>query len=117
MAAVPGGVDWAMICTRLRLDANDQAAWDALYVRIRTWAYDRLRDLRPDILEDAVADMCSTVVMDLPAARGPDTFRGFVLGKCLNVAKGAIRLAAVAWTPSCSTETISRTAIRAARAP
>jgi DNA-directed RNA polymerase specialized sigma24 family protein len=31
--------------------------------------------------------------MDLPAARGPDTFRGFVLGKCLNVAKGAFRLA------------------------
>jgi RNA polymerase sigma factor (sigma-70 family) len=86
-------VDWATICTRLRLDANDHAAWEALDARVRTWAYDRLRGLRPEILEDAVADMCASVVMDLPAARGPDTFRGFVLGKCLNVAKGAVRLA------------------------
>jgi len=37
------GVDWATICTRLRLDPNDQAAWEALDARIRTWAYDRLR--------------------------------------------------------------------------
>ena len=86
-------MDCATICTRLRLDANDQAAWEALDARIRTWAHDRLRDLGPEILEDAVADMCSSVVMDLPAARGPDTFRGFVLGKCLNVVKGAVRLA------------------------
>src|SRR5688572_19153922 len=78
---------------RLRLDANDQAAWDALDARVRSWATVRLRDLRPDLVEDAVADMCSSVVMDLPAARGPDTFKGFVLGKCLNVAKGAVRLA------------------------
>src|SRR5689334_1644661 len=78
---------------RLRLDANDQAAWEALDARVRTWAADRLRGLRPEILEDAVADMCSSVVMDLPSARGPDTFRGFVLGKCLNVARGAVRLA------------------------
>jgi RNA polymerase sigma factor (sigma-70 family) len=86
-------VDWATICMRLRLDANDQAAWEALDARVRTWASDRLRGLRPEILDDAVADMCSSVVMDLPSARGPDTFRGFVLGKCLNVARGAVRLA------------------------
>jgi RNA polymerase sigma factor (sigma-70 family) len=86
-------VDWATICMRLRLDANDRAAWEALDARVRSWAYERLRGLRPEILEDAVADMCSSVVMDLPAARGPDTFRGFVIGKCLNVAKGAVRLA------------------------
>lgn len=86
-------MDWATICTRLRLDPNDQAAWEALDARVRSWAYERLRGLRPEILEDAVADVCSSVVMDLPAARGPDTFRGFVLGKCLNVAKGAVRLA------------------------
>jgi len=92
-------VDWSAICTRLRGDPNDQAAWDALDARVRSWAYDRLRGLRPELLEDAVADMCSSVVMDLPAARGPDTFRGFVLGKCLNVAKGAVRLADRARVP------------------
>lgn len=87
------GVDWATICTRLRFDANDQAAWDALEARVRAWALGRLRGLSSEIVEDAVADMCASVVMDLAAARGPDTFKGFVLGKCLNVAKGAYRLA------------------------
>jgi RNA polymerase sigma factor (sigma-70 family) len=86
-------VDWATICTRLRADPNDRPAWDALDARVRAWAYGRLRGIRSEIVEDAVADVCSNVVLDLEAARGPDTFRGFVLGKCLNVAKGAVRLA------------------------
>jgi RNA polymerase sigma factor (sigma-70 family) len=86
-------VDWATICTRLRCDANDQHAWDALEARVRGWAFVRLRGLAAEIVEDAVADTCASVVMDLPAARNPDTFRGFVLGKYLNVAKGAFRLA------------------------
>jgi RNA polymerase sigma factor (sigma-70 family) len=87
------GVDWATICTRLRFDSNDQAAWDALESWVRVWAVDRLRGLSSETVEDAIADMCASVVMDIAAARGPDTFRGFVLGKCLNVAKGAFRLA------------------------
>ena len=86
-------MDWATICTRLRFDSNDQAAWDALEARVRAWAFGRLRGLSAEIVEDAIADMCASVVMDLPTARGPDTFKGFVLGKCLNVAKGAVRLA------------------------
>ena len=86
-------MDWATICTRLRFDSNDQAAWAALEARVRAWAFERLRGLPGDVVEDAIADTCASVVMDLPAARGPDTFRGFVLGKCLNVAKGAFRLA------------------------
>jgi RNA polymerase sigma factor (sigma-70 family) len=86
-------VDWATICTRLRVDSNDQVAWAALEARVRAWAAGRLRGLGSDLVEDAIADMCSSVVLDLGAARGPDTFRGFVLGKCLNVAKGAYRLA------------------------
>jgi RNA polymerase sigma factor (sigma-70 family) len=85
-------VDWATICTRLRADTNDQAAWDALEARVRVWAHGRLRGLSREIVEDAVADACASVVLDLPAARGPETFKGFVLGKCLNVAKGAFRL-------------------------
>jgi DNA-directed RNA polymerase specialized sigma24 family protein len=33
--------------------------------------------------------------MDLASAYGPETFRGFVLGKYLNAEKGALRLAAL----------------------
>src|SRR4051812_22894526 len=87
------GVDWATICTRLRYDSNDQAAWDALETCVRVWAAGRLRGIGREIVEDAIADMCASVVLDLPSARGPDTFQGFVIGKCLNVAKAAIRLA------------------------
>ncbi len=86
-------MDWATICTRLQRDANDQAAWDALVVRVRPLAQGKLRGRNPDLIEDAIADMCTSVVLDIDAARGPDTFRGFVLGKCLNVVKGAIRVA------------------------
>lgn len=86
-------MDWATICTRLTVDANDLAAWDALEQRVRAWAYRSLRGRDPDIIEDAIADACASTVLDIRAARGPDTFRGFVQGKCLNAKKGAIRLA------------------------
>lgn len=86
-------MDWATICTRLRQDRNDRPAWDALEAGIRAWAYGRLGDLGSEAVEDAVADMCASVVLDVESARNPETFRGFVLGKCLNVAKGARRLA------------------------
>lgn len=86
-------MDWGTICTRLQLDANDQAAWDALVVRVRPMAHSKLRGRDPDLIEDAIADMCASIVLDIEAARGPETFKGFVLGKCLNVVKGAIRMA------------------------
>jgi RNA polymerase sigma factor (sigma-70 family) len=86
-------VDWATICTRLQLDTNDHAAWDALVVRVRSLAHKQLRGRDPDLIEDAIADMCASVVLDIESARGPDTFKGFVIGKCLNVMKGAIRTA------------------------
>jgi RNA polymerase sigma factor (sigma-70 family) len=88
-------VDWATICTRLRSDSNDQGAWDALEARVRGLASARLRGLATEIVEDAIADTCASVVMDLSSARSPDTFKGFVLGKYLNVAKGAFRLAEI----------------------
>lgn len=84
-------MDWATICTRISTNPNDPEAWDALEARIRFWAVGHLRDLHGEFVEDAIADMCSSVVLDMSAARGPETFRGFVLGKCLNVAKGARR--------------------------
>jgi len=86
-------VDWATICTRLRQDPNDQAAWDALVIRVRPMAHARLRGRDPDLIEDAIADACASVVLDIESARGPETFKGFVLGKWLNVAKGAVRSA------------------------
>lgn len=86
-------VDWATICTRLQRDSNDQGAWDALVLRVRPLVYAKLRGRAPDVIEDAIADMCASVVLDIEAARSPETFRGFVLGKCLNVVKGAIRTA------------------------
>jgi RNA polymerase sigma factor (sigma-70 family) len=77
----------------LRADPNDQAAWDALETRVRSRARSRLNDLGDDLVEDLVADTCAAVVMDLGAARGPETFKGFVFGKFLNAMKGAVRVA------------------------
>jgi len=88
-------VEWAAICTRLRADPNDQAAWSALESSVRGWARSRFRDLGDDSIEDIVADTCSCVVLDLDAAHGPATFRGFVLGKYLNAAKGVMKLASM----------------------
>ena len=86
------GVEWSTICVRLRADQNDQAAWDALAARVRARARARLLEHGEDLVEDVVADTCAAVVLDLDAARGPDTFKGFVLGKYLNVQKGALKL-------------------------
>jgi RNA polymerase sigma factor (sigma-70 family) len=88
-------VEWSTICTRLRADPNDQAAWDALAARVRARTRARLFEHGEDLVEDVVADTCAAVVMDLATARGPETFQGFVLGKYLNVVKGAIRLARI----------------------
>ncbi|MCC7371027.1 MAG: sigma-70 family RNA polymerase sigma factor [Chloroflexi bacterium] len=84
-------MDWATICTRLQQDANDQAAWDALVVRVRALAYGKLSGRPPDLIEDAVADVCAGVVLDIESARSPQTFKGFVIGKYLNVSKGVLR--------------------------
>ena len=88
-------MEWSVICTRLRADQNDQEAWDALAARVRARARSRLLDLGEDVVEDVVADTCATVVMDIEASRGPETFGGFVLGKYLNALKGATRLASM----------------------
>src|SRR4051812_17387539 len=92
---VVSGVEWSAMWTRLRADPNDREAWDALAARVRVKARARLLDLGDDVVEDVVADTCATVVMDLDASHGPETFGGFVLGKFLNVVKGAIRLASM----------------------
>jgi RNA polymerase sigma factor (sigma-70 family) len=92
-------VDWATTCIRLQRDPNDQAAWDALERLVRPMAHTRLRGRPADQIEDAIADMCSNVVLDIGSARGPETFKGFVLGKCMNVAKGVLRTSSRAGLP------------------
>ena len=77
---------------RLCADRNDAVAWGELEARVRRWARATLGEHGPDLVEDAVADTCTRVVLDLPAARGADTFAGFAKGKFLNARK-----AAVAW--------------------
>ena len=83
-------MDWPEIYVRLRADRNDAQAWDALEARVRRWARATLGEHGPDLVEDAVADTCSRVVLDLGGARGADTFAGFAKGKFLNARKAAI---------------------------
>jgi RNA polymerase sigma factor (sigma-70 family) len=83
-------VDWPEIYAGLRANRNDPLAWSALEARVRAWARPALGSHGPDLVEDAVADACTRAVLDLAAARGPDTFRGFVKGKFLNARKAAI---------------------------
>ena len=85
-------MDWPEIYSRLRADRNDAAAWGELEARVRRWARATLGEHGPDLVEDAVADTCTRVVLDLGDARGADTFAGFAKGKFLNARK-----AAVAW--------------------
>ena len=85
-------MDWPEIYSRLRADRNDAAAWGELESRVRRWARATLGEHGPDLVEDAVADTCTRVVLDLDNARGSDTFGGFTKGKFLNARK-----AAVAW--------------------
>ena len=83
-------MDWPEIYSRLRADRNDAAAWGELEARVRRWARATLGEHGPDLVEDAVADTCTRVVLDLGAARGAETFAGFTKGKFLNARKAAI---------------------------
>ncbi len=83
-------MDWPEIYSRLRADRNDAAAWGELEARVRRWARATLGEHGPDLVEDAVADTCTRVVLDLGAARGAETFGGFTKGKFLNARKAAI---------------------------
>ena len=78
-------MDWAEIYTRLSADRNDPEAWADLESRVTPWARRSLWQRGWHVIEDAVADTCSTVVMSLDKARGAETFSGFVYGYFLNV--------------------------------
>ncbi len=83
-------MDWPEIYSRLRADRNDAVAWGELEARVRRWARATLGEHGPDLVEDAVADTCTRVVLDLRDARGAETFAGFAKGKFLNARKAAI---------------------------
>ncbi|MDP8925236.1 MAG: hypothetical protein M3O34_20520 [Chloroflexota bacterium] len=83
-------MDRPEIYSRLRVDRNDAVAWGELEARVRRWARATLGEHGPDLVEDAVADTCTRVVLDLGDARGADTFAGFAKGKFLNARKAAI---------------------------
>lgn len=83
-------MEWPEIYARLRADRNDASAWTELEARVRRWARSTLGSHGPDLVEDAVADTCSRVVLDLADARGAETFGGFAKGKFLNARKTAI---------------------------
>jgi RNA polymerase sigma factor (sigma-70 family) len=78
-------MDWEEIYARLVCDDEDATAHAALERRVRGWARRALRRRGWHAVEDAVADTCSSVAVSLRAARGAETFVGFVYGHFLNV--------------------------------
>jgi len=84
-------MDWTDIYHRLKNDPNDRAAWSALEVSVRGWAHVALRQFGCATVEDAVADTCSTVVLNIDRARAATTFRGFALGIFLNIRRRAMQ--------------------------
>jgi RNA polymerase sigma factor (sigma-70 family) len=91
-------VDWSEIYTRLATDGSDAAAWQALESSVRVWACCALRRCSDTIIEDAVADTCASVAVNLARARGADTFRGFALGHWLNTRRRVLEARAAAAT-------------------
>jgi RNA polymerase sigma factor (sigma-70 family) len=82
---------WRELHVCLRRDRNDPLAYNALARRIHPTAQ---RDLWPygwHVIEDAVADTCTEVILSLERARGAETFAGFVYGHYLNVRRRIIR--------------------------
>lgn len=76
--------EWSEIYRRLDLDRGDRVAYAALQRRVHAMARPALSRCGWQIVEDVVEDTCSAVVVSLEKARGPDTFRGFVVGTYLN---------------------------------
>lgn len=78
-------MEWPEIYKRLKRDPDDTQAWDALEQHVRAWARPQLWDLGWHVVEDAVADTCSTVVLCIARARAAETFSNFTYGHYLNV--------------------------------
>src|SRR5688572_3818684 len=88
-------MDWAELYRRLECDKNDATAWEALELRVRAWARPDLWPRGWHMVEDAVADTCSTVVLGLGKAYGAASFAGFVKGHYLNVRRRLLAVSVV----------------------
>ncbi|HEY3060583.1 MAG TPA: sigma-70 family RNA polymerase sigma factor [Chloroflexota bacterium] len=86
-------MDWQEIYQRLLVDRNDRQAWLNLEQRVRRWARTVLIARGTHAIDDAVADTCAAAVLNLDAARGAETFAGFVYGHFLNVRRGVLKTA------------------------
>jgi RNA polymerase sigma factor (sigma-70 family) len=75
---------WSEIYGLLSRNRGDSEAYSALIRRVRAIARPALHQHGWQIVDDVVADTCSAVAVTLQKARGPDTFRGFVIGIYLN---------------------------------
>jgi len=84
-------MEWAEIYRRLRRRLDDAEAWTALEEKVRRWARRDLWMRGAEVVDDVVADTCSDAVMGLAAARGAETFAGFVGGQYLNARRRALR--------------------------
>ncbi|MGI9146383.1 MAG: sigma-70 family RNA polymerase sigma factor [Chloroflexota bacterium] len=84
-------MDWEEIYCRLRVDNNDIEAWLAVERRVKSWGRAVFWSRGAHVVQDAVADTCAAVALNLGDARGPDTFAGFVYGHFLNVRRRVLR--------------------------
>jgi RNA polymerase sigma factor (sigma-70 family) len=84
-------MDWESIYLRLKRDDEDALAWRALQRRVESWARAVFRGRGSSLVEDVVAETCASVALGIEAARGPETFSGFVYGHFLNVRRRALR--------------------------
>jgi RNA polymerase sigma factor (sigma-70 family) len=82
---------WPELYTRLRRDPADPIAHAELRARSTAWARQDLWSRGWHAIEDVVADTVETVWVRLDQARGPDTFRGFVMGHYLNAKRQVTR--------------------------
>ena len=85
LAVHNAALDWPDIYRRLKSEPNDAAAFAALERRVLALARSALSTQSPHLVDDVVADTCAAAVMSISRARGPETFRGFVIGEYLNV--------------------------------
>jgi RNA polymerase sigma factor (sigma-70 family) len=84
-------MEWESIYHRLTRDCEDALAWRALERRVESWARAVFRGRGHGVVEDVVAETCASVALGIAAARGPETFSGFVYGHFLNIRRRALR--------------------------
>jgi DNA-directed RNA polymerase specialized sigma24 family protein len=85
-------MDWAELYRRFSHDRNDAAALEALERRVRPWARADLWQRGWHVVDDAVLNTCGNTVTRFAAARGPETFGGFVRNQYLAARKALLKV-------------------------